>query len=163
MNKKTAVSIFVFSTLLILVGVNGSTRTAAAQDENEFTTELSGQSVVPPEDTQATGLAEFQVMGTESIQYNINATNIQNVTSGQIHEGIEGQNGAMLVELFFYDAPMNQVSESGTITEDDFQGGATTSQQQFTDFITAMRAGGAYVSISTEQNPDGETRGQITG
>jgi hypothetical protein len=50
---------------------------------------------------------------------------------------------------------MDQVSEGGTIKPDDFQGGTLTAQQQLTDFITAMRAGGTYVVL------DGEIRGQV--
>ena len=59
---------------------------------------------------------------------------------------------------------MNQVSESGIITagNSSFQGSTTTSQQQLKDFMSAMRSGQIYVNIHTEQNPDGEIRGQIT-
>ena len=63
--------------------------------------------------------------------------------------------------MFFYDSPMDQVSESGTINPDDFQGGTLTTQQRLTDFITAMRAGGTYVPVNTEENLDGEIRGQV--
>ena len=61
-------------------------------------------------------LAEFDIMGTDSIRYHVNASNIQDVTAGHLHEGLEGENGPILVQLFSYDTPMNQVSESGIIT-----------------------------------------------
>jgi hypothetical protein len=34
--------------------------------------------------------------------------------------------------------------------------------KQLTDLVTAMRNGEIYVNIHTEQNPNGEIRGQIT-
>jgi hypothetical protein len=156
----TKVSSLSIGALLILSGVI-VTGQVIAQDENEFTAELSGQNVVPPTGSEATGLAEFRITGTESIDYTVNVTDIQDATSGHLHEGVEGENRLSLIELFFYDSPMDQVSETGTITADNFQGGTTTAQQQLTDFITAMRAGAIYATVSTEQNPDGEIRGQI--
>ena len=58
----------------------------------------------------------------------------------------------------------NTTTTSGTITagNSSFQGATTTSQQQFMDFMNAMRTGQIYINIHTEQNPDGEIRGQIT-
>jgi CHRD domain-containing protein len=135
----------------------------AQTEEQKLTTELSGVNEVPPTNSSSTGLAEFDIIGTDSIRYHVNASNIQGVTAGHLHEGLEGENGPILVQLFSYDTPMNQVSESGIITagNSSFQGSTTTSQQQLKDFMSAMRTGQIYVNIHTEQNPDGEIRGQI--
>jgi hypothetical protein len=157
---KTTSLIGVSSLLIFIIG-SGSIQ-VVAQEDSQFIAELSGQNVVPPTDSQASGLAEFRIMGTDSIEYTINLTGIAGATSAHLHEGVVGENRPGLIELFFFDSPIDQVSESGTITADNFQSGTTTAPQQLTDFITAMRAGGTYVTVSTEQNPDGEIRGQVT-
>ena len=159
---------FIFVTFLMamVVTVTNFNYTVMAQTEarEKLTAELSGQNEVPPTNSLATGFADFEIIGRDSIQYNLNATSIENVTAGHLHGGLEGQNGPILVQLFSYDAPVNQVSETGTITENNpaFLSGTVTSQQQLHDFMTAMRKGQIYVNIHTEQNPDGEIRGQIT-
>jgi hypothetical protein len=129
--------------------------------EQKFMAKLSGQDEVPPTDSQATGMAEFTLMGTDSVMYSVNATNIQGVTAGHIHSGKQGENGPIVVTLFKYDSPMNQVSESGSITADKLEG--PMAGKQLLDLSTAMSNGETYVNIHTEQNPNGEIRGQVTG
>ena len=129
--------------------------------EQKFMTQLSSQEEVPPTDSQATGSAEFTPMGTDSVMYNVNATNIEGVTAGHIHSGQQGENGPIVVTLFNYDSPMNQVSESGSITADKLEG--PMAGKQLSDLTTAMSNGETYVNIHTEQNPNGEIRGQISG
>jgi hypothetical protein len=165
--KRTSSDIFIYITLiLVVITIAIFNHTVIAQTEagQKLTTELSGANEVPPTNSSSTGLAEFDIIGTDSIRYDVNASNIQNVTAGHLHGGLEGENGPIIVTLFSYDTPMNQVSESGIITagNSSFQGATTTSQQQLEDFMNAMRTGQIYVNIHTEQNPDGEIRGQIT-
>ena len=164
-DKRASKDIVIYITLLVVVltiAIFDHTVIAQTEAQQKLTTELSGVNEVPP--TNSTGLAEFDIEGTDSIRYNVNASNIQDVTAGHLHGGLEGENGPIVVQLFSYDTPQNQVSESGIITagNSSFQGGTTTSQQQLKDFMDAMRTGQIYVNIHTEQNPDGEIRGQIT-
>jgi hypothetical protein len=100
-------------------------------------------------------------MGTDSVMYNVNVTNIEGVTVGHIHSGQRGENGPIVVTLFKYDSPMNEVSESGSITADKLEG--PMAGKQLSDLATAMGNGSTYVNIHTEQNPNGEIRGQISG
>ena len=129
--------------------------------EQKFMAKLSGQDEVPPTNSQATGMAEFTPMGTDSAMYSVNATNIQGVTAGHIHSGQQGENGPIVVTLFKYDSPMNEVSESGSITADKLEG--PMAGKQLSDLTTAMSNGETYVNIHTEQNPNGEIRGQVSG
>jgi hypothetical protein len=129
--------------------------------EQKFMAKLSGQDEVPPTDSHATGMAEFTLMGIDSVMYSVNATNIQGVTAGHIHSGKQGENGPIVVTLFKYDSPMNQVSESGSITADKLEG--PMAGRQLLDLLTAMSNGETYVNIHTERNPNGEIRGQVTG
>ena len=125
----------------------------------EFMAPLSGQEEVPPTNSQAIGIAEFTVIDFDSIEYTVNAEDIQGVTAGHIHSGKQGENGPVVVTLFEFDSPMNEVSRTGSITLDMLEGPIA----QLSDLETAMSNGETYVNIHTEQNPDGEIRGQISG
>lgn len=126
----------------------------------EYSTVLSGDQEVPPVNTQATGIADFSPSNDgDSIDYTITATDIEAATAGHVHFGIEGQNGPIAVTLFEFDSPQDEVSESGTINSDDLSG--PLEGMQITDLVDAFNDGNAYANIHTQQNPNGEIRGQI--
>jgi hypothetical protein len=131
---------------------------ASAQEPMTVIVNLTGNEEVPPVQTEATGVAEFTPMGMDSIGYSINATNIEGVTAGHIHQGAKGENGPVVVTLFKYDTPMNEVSENGTITADKLEG--PMAGKQVSDLAAAGANGTLYVNIHTEMNPNGEIRGQ---
>lgn len=126
----------------------------------EYSTVLSGDQEVPPVNTQAAGIADFSASNTgDSIDYTITATDTEEVTAGHIHFGIEGQNGPIVATLFEFDSPQNEVSESGTINSDDLSG--PLEGMQISDLVDAFNDGNAYANVHTQQNPNGEIRGQI--
>jgi hypothetical protein len=134
-------------------GINDSTNV-------EYSTVLSGDQEVPPVNTQATGIADFSPSNDgDSIDYTITATDIEEVTAGHIHFGIESQNGPVVATLFEFDSPQNEVSESGTINSDDLSG--PLEGMQISDLVDAFNDGNTYANIHTQQNPNGEIRGQI--
>jgi hypothetical protein len=150
----------IFTVALASIGItttNDLTSTIFAQDQ-KFTAKLSGQDEVPPTNSQATGMADFAVMG-DSVEYTVNASGMQGVTAGHIHSGKQGENGPVVVTLFKNDSPTNEVSETGSITPDKLEG--PMAGKQLTDLAAAMSNGDTYVNIHTEQNPNGEIRGQI--
>jgi hypothetical protein len=152
----------VFTVALASIGIittNDLTSSAFAQDQ-KFTATLSGQEEVPPTNSQATGMAEFTVMG-DNVEYTVNASGMQGVTAGHIHSGKQGENGPVVVTLFKNDTPTNEVSETGSITPDKLEG--PMAGKQLTDLASAMNNGDTYVNVHTEQNPNGEIRGQIMG
>jgi hypothetical protein len=125
----------------------------------EYSTVLSGDEEVPPVNTQATGIADFSPSNNgDSIDYTITATDIEEVTAGHIHFGIEGQNGPVAATLFEFDSPQDEVSESGTINSDDLMG--PLEGMQISDLVDAFNDGNTYANIHTQQNPNGEIRGQ---
>jgi CHRD domain len=134
-----------------------STNSVYAQEPQEIVVNLSGSEEVPPVQTEATGVAEF-IPGEDSVAYSVNATNIEGVTAGHIHLGRQGENGPIVVTLFQYDSPMDEVSETGTITADNLEG--PLAGKQLSDLGAAGANGTLYVNIHTEQNPEGEIRGQ---
>jgi hypothetical protein len=154
-------------TVLILAAVAATTtfsNSAFAQGGREkFVANLSVSQVVPPIDSNATGSAEFEptTEGT-NISYTVNVTDINAVKGAHIHIGEVGQNGPIVVTLFEPETPTGQQSgllSKGNITSDSLKG--PMAGKQLSDLIDVMKNEGAYVNVHTQQNPDGEIRGQI--
>jgi hypothetical protein len=148
----------ILATLTTTATTSGLTNWVLAQGVPTFVIDLSGSEEVPPVQTDATGVAEITPMGPDSIAYSVNASNIEGVTAGHVHLGKQGENGPVVVTLFNYDSPMNGVSENGTITADKLEG--PMAGMQISDLAAVGANGTLYVNIHTEQNPDGEIRGQ---
>ena len=131
------------------------------EGQQKFSAQLSGDQQVPPIQTSASGTAWFKPM-QDNVWFEVNVTNIQGVTMAHIHSGKQGENGPPVVPLYKSDTPSQQMSgilAKGNITADTFQG--PMAGKQLSDLITAMQNGETYVNIHTQQNPDGEIRGQI--
>jgi CHRD domain len=118
---------------------------------------LTGNEEVPPVQTEARGVAQFIPFEDFSV-YSVNATGIQGVTAGHLHYGVKGENGPIAVTLFKYDTPMNEVSESGTYTAEDLEG--PFAGKPLSELRVAGANGSLYVNIHTQENPNGEIRGQ---
>jgi hypothetical protein len=159
MSNRIKGDIFAITAAVAIVGITSGLTNSLVAQEQKFVATLSGQEEVPPTNSQATGMAEFTVTG-ENAEYSVNASNIQDVTAGHIHSGKQGENGPIVVTLFKNDSPTNEVSETSSITADKLEG--PMAGKQLTDLVTAMNNGDTYVNIHTEQNPNGEIRGQIT-
>jgi hypothetical protein len=154
----TAMATIVVIFTALTLSPSSLTSLAFAQGPPTIVVNLTGSEEVPPVQTEATGIAEFIPMGMDSVEYSVNATNIQGVTAGHIHLGAKGENGPIVVTLFKYDTPMNEVSENGTITADKLEG--PMAGKQISDLAAAGNNGTLYVNVHTEQNPNGEIRGQ---
>jgi hypothetical protein len=170
-NNKTAIFFIVITLSLITTALisivyllSATTPAFAVQGEEvkqKFTAQLSGDQQVPPIQTSASGMAWFKPM-QENVRFNVNVTDIQGITMAHIHSGKQGENGPPIVPLYKSDTPSGQTSgvlAKGNITADTFQG--PMAGKQIPDLITAMQNGETYVNIHTQQNPDGEIRGQI--
>jgi hypothetical protein len=150
-------AVIILATLIITAITYGLTDIVLAQGPPKVVINLTGSEEVPPVQTEATGIAEFIPMGTDSLAYSINATNIESATAGHIHAGKPDENGPIVVTLFKYNTPMNEVSENGTITADKLEG--PMAGKQISDLTAAGINGTLYVNIHAEQNPNGEIRG----
>ncbi|MGD9673876.1 MAG: CHRD domain-containing protein [Candidatus Nitrosocosmicus sp.] len=162
-NNNTTVFFTIALVLGSAVALATISNTPVVFAKHEQVASLSGDQEVPPVDTQATGMAEFTpvIPTNETVDFNVNATDIQGVTAGHIHSGAMGENGPVVVTLFNFDTPQDMVSENGTITADMLEG--DMQGMTIADLITAMKDGNTYVNFHTEQNPNGEIRGQIMG
>lgn len=110
-----------------------------------WTVNLSGASVVPPVETEATGTAEL-TLDTEAktVRWTLTTDGLSgDPTAAHIHgPAAEGENAAPVIDL------------SGSMDE----GSAEIDDAQ----IEELESGMYYVNVHTEANPDGEIRGQIT-
>lgn len=130
-----------------------------------FNVELSGNEEVPPVQTDATGSAEFTAPHFDNIGYSVNVSNIDKVTAAHIHSGKIGENGPIVVTLFKTETPstepINGNLASGNITNANLEG--PMAGKTVIDLTKSMELGETYVNVHTEENPNGEIRGQIKG
>ena len=133
------------------------------QEEERFITELTGFEEVPPvNNTSTIGVAEFK-LGQDNIMYIVNVTDIENVTAAHIHSGQVSENGPIVVTLFKEDTPTTAMTtgvlSEGNITATNLEG--PMAGQLLSNLTSAMQNEQTYVNVHTQQNPNGEIRGQI--
>jgi hypothetical protein len=150
------VSSIVFALLgnmAILTQQPSSTIAAYAQQQSQtFTAKLSGKDEVPPVNTQATGTAQLQLSSDgKELNYDLSTTSLQGFMMAHIHQGKSGENGQPIT------TPLQM--GKGKITSSDLQG--SLAGKQISDLVDLMKNGGAYVNVHTNQNQNGEIRGQI--
>jgi len=143
--------------LLVATGINPTVVFA----NHEFAANLTGQEEVPPVDTQAIGESIFVPIQprNETIDFYVNATGIQAVTQAHIHSGSPGENGPIVVTLFTLNPVQNDVSINGSIAANNLEG--PMQGKTVAELIDAIKNNTTYVNIHTEQNPNGEIRGQL--
>jgi CHRD domain-containing protein len=147
----TVVSALAFVILSNIVMVQQSVY-AQQQSSQTFTAKLSGKDEVPPVNTQATGTAQFQLSSDgKEINYDLTTTNLNGFMMAHIHQGKSGENGPPIT------TPLQM--GKGKITSSDLQG--SLAGKQISDLVDLMKNGGAYVNVHTNQNQNGEIRGQI--
>jgi len=141
-----------------------------AQQQTNFSADLSGKNIVPPVDTSATGTAKFNVNPNGTLSYQVDVMNINQV----IGAPVTLKNGTVLAELLNLYAttgggnkqqsafPTGQVNGklvSDVITAAKLDG--PLFGKNVTDLINFMKNGSAYVTVRTTQHQHGEIRGQI--
>ena len=159
-------TIVILTTVLVLgsaISVTSILRPSMVFANHEFAANLRGQQEVPPVETQASGQAIFVVdmPKNETIGYYLNATGIQGATQGHIHSGAQGKNGPIVVTLFQFESPQNNVTQNGNFTSGDLEG--PMQGKMIPDLVAAMKNGSTYTNFHTKQNPNGEVRVQIMG
>ncbi|SDI47917.1 CHRD domain-containing protein [Natribacillus halophilus] len=145
--------LFAFSTFAV---------TASADHEGrEFLVEMTPDQEVHEVESYATGEAHFEVSEDgETLEYSVHAWDLEDAVEGHLHSGAVGEDGPVELFLFENDEPMDYDGEvaTGTLTEEDLVGDMT-----WEEFSMGLVAGEVYVNLHTEENPDGEIRGQLDG
>jgi hypothetical protein len=143
--------------LVLATGINPTVVFA----NHEFSANLTGQEEVPSVNTQAMGEAIFVPIQprNETIDFYVNTTGIQAVTQAHIHSGSPGENGPIVVTLFTLNPVQNDVSINGSIAANNLEG--PMQGKTVAELIGAIKNNTTYVNVHTEQNPNGEIRGQL--
>ena len=146
------ISSLVFASLLgSSMAIITTQQPITAYAQQAFTAKLTGKDEVPPVNTQATGMAQFQLSSDgKEINYDLTTTNLNGFMMAHIHQGKAGENGQPVAPLLM---------GKGKITSSDLKG--PLAGKQISDLVDLMKNGGAYVNIHTQQNQNGEIRGQI--
>jgi hypothetical protein len=155
-------------------GTSASTTTTAAATSStgpggaapiKIEVPLSGDNSVPPVQTSASGTALIFIEGGPNgynISFELDVTNIVDVTAAHIHLGAKDANGPVIVPLFTgpqKSGSFTGVLAKGSITEADLAG--PMAGKTFADLAAAVLGGQTYVNVHTVANPKGEIRGQI--
>ncbi|MDN7243539.1 CHRD domain-containing protein [Planococcus sp. N028] len=145
------------ATVLAVAGFAGSV--FAAHEGQEFMAQMTPDQEPMEVESNATGDAHIQFSEDGmSLEFTVNAHDLENTLAGHFHSGAPGENGPVEVALFENDEPMDYNGEvaTGTVTEEDLAG-----DMNWEEFTKAMVDGNIYVNLHTEQYPDGELRGQV--
>lgn len=129
--------------------------------EEIYTTPLVGFEEVPPVPTNSSGFAVLKY-DNNTLNYQINVTNLDKVKSSHIHMGAFGENGDVIATLFNSSSPtdlINGTLTQGTITTSDLEGPFAGKSLQ--DVISQIKQLKTYINVHTVDYPDGEIRGQI--
>lgn len=101
---------------------------ALAQGQQNFNANLTGQDVVPPTNSKASGTSEFTLNSDGmSMNYEVYVKDIDGVTLAQIYQGQEDGNGPAVSTLIRFkditpSGPVNGLLTQGMITADSLQG-----------------------------------------
>lgn len=132
-----------------------------AELQREFGATLSGDSEVPPVETEASGEATFALnQAGDELSFQVTVSDIENAVAAHIHCAPADANGPVGVTLYDGDPVSSDgVLAEGTITEPDSGNGC--GWETLDDVVAAMRGDHTYVNVHTQANPPGEIRGQI--
>jgi hypothetical protein len=157
-------TIFVASLAIISPSQFG---TAQGQQQNasQFSANLTGDLTSPPTVTNATGTAEFTVVGDgNTMRYKIDTKNIDKVTDVYVAASSGGRY-ADLVQLRSgvnegVTGPISGTLVEGNFTASDFTGRLNV--DQMSDLLKLMLDGNAFVRVQTTDAPLGKIVGKIT-
>jgi hypothetical protein len=145
--------------------VTDTNATAAQEPASQFSANLKGESAFPPVATNATGSANFTLLGDgNTMSYKIDADKIDNVTDVFVAASSGGR-FADLVQLRSsvddgVSGPISGVLVAGNFTPSDFTGRLQVNQMS--DLVKLILDGNAYIRVQTTDVPLGLIVGKIT-
>jgi hypothetical protein len=171
MDRQNFVAItFVVATILVasmVITSQGQYVAVQGQQQNasQFSANLTGDLTFPPTVTNASGTAEFTVVGDgNTIRYKIDANNIDKVND----VFVAASSGGRYVDLVQLRSGVNEGVTgpiSGTLVEGNFTASDFTGRlnvDQMSDLLKLIIDGNAYVRVQTTDAPLGKIVGKIT-
>lgn len=146
----------------------GQETTPPEQLSGIFLAGATGGQEVPPVETEAQGAAVFAVNEDgDGIDYALAVQDLEDLTMAHIHQAPLGENGEIVVWLYPEDVQepdpipgeFDGTLATGTFGADDLIG--PLEDEPLETALEAMVDGETYVNVHTEENPEGEVRGQI--
>jgi hypothetical protein len=129
-----------------------------------ITATLTAQDEVPPKSTIAKGAFELELSADGGISnYILNVTNISDVTLARMHLGARGTNGPIVMTLYQNTNPGGQINgilSKGKIFGNKFEG--PLAGKYISDLMNRIQEEKIYINVCTNQNPEGEIRGQLS-
>jgi hypothetical protein len=133
--------------------------------QDNFTAHLtSDQEVRTPavvSKAQGQGILKFSKDGL-SVSYQLNVSNIENITMAHLHKGVAGTNGGVVVDLILQPGipgTSHGVVAKGTFTAAQLKGALLG--QSLEGLRTALMNGEIYFNVHTSAYTGGEIRGQV--
>lgn len=152
--------VVVVAALASLILVATATTQSYAQNE-KYRAKLDGNNEVPPVNTTSEGVINFKTK-SGMMTWKMNVTGITDATGAHIRNGQAGQNGDVIVDLLkvskHSDTARGMIMR-GNVTDSSLTG--PMNGQTLADLQTAMANGDTYVNVQTQDQPDGEIRGQV--
>lgn len=144
-------------TALLALAAAGTLALPAAAEEMKFMAELTGAAQVPPVETAATGMADVTVDTTAmTISWMVTYEGLSDdPVAGHFHGPATPEETAPPVIDLTVDMEEGDAVEE--VSADIMEGSSALTAEQMAD----LEAGLLYINIHTEQNPDGEIRGQV--
>lgn len=137
---------------------------ALAATDNRFSAPLTGMEEVPPVNTNSTGISIFELLNSNTLNYKLNVTNMDNIKAAHIHLGNFSENGDVVATLFNSSKTptdiINGTLVEGQITTANLQG--PLKEKTIPDLVQLINSTQTYVNIHTVEYPNGEIRGQLT-
>jgi hypothetical protein len=143
----------------------------ASGPATDFTATLTGDEEVPPVPSTATGTADLSV-NDDQITYTVTVTGLANAVVAHIHIAAEGVNGPVRLNLCGTGAPQPPCVSGTGVLATGTNGTIVDGAISFDSLVSAMRTGGAYVNVHTDDGEgeqdtgpgdmaSGEIRGQV--
>jgi CHRD domain len=183
-------ALIVSAIIMVVIELSGAAASPDSkilqQQNHSFVALLTGNNVIPPVSTNATGIVKFQANASNinELYCEINLTNIHNdVARVDVYLGNKTENGRSVVTLYQTTISMpseiccrSAASESerskfffnGTISTQNLEYGPLASSKNITDLVRLFNPGNTYVEVDTYQpkslslsGSDSEIRGQI--
>ena len=187
-------SITIFTSLYLIIQATGTVVSSESnllqqpQQNQSYIANLTGDSNIPPVNTNATGIVKFitndHYYDNNELYYEINLTNIHSgVGKVDIHMGNKNENGPAVITLYQITTSIpseicctsadseyekTKLFFNGTVFTQAFEFGPLADSRNITDLVKLFNNGSTYVQVYTyhPDSPslfgmDGEIRGQI--